>query len=80
VPAQAATLRRRLDTHVAIAEAHADAGAGRHAAIKQGITDALLADLRAHGCVLPEAEILEVLATDLELNAQGLAYWLDHRN
>ena len=22
---------------------------------------------------------LEVLATDLELNAQGLAYWLDHR-
>jgi hypothetical protein len=28
---------------------------------------------------LPDATILEVLATDLELNAQGLAWWLDHR-
>ena len=79
VPAQAAALRRRLDAHVAVAEAHADAGEGRHAAIKQGITDALVTDLRAHGCTLPEATILEVLATDLELNAQGLAWWLDHR-
>lgn len=79
VPAQAAALRRRLDAHVAVAEAHADAGEGRHAAIKQGITDALVTDLRAHGCTLPEATILDVLATDLELNAQGLAWWLDHR-
>lgn len=80
VPAQAAALRRRLDAHVAVAEAHADAGEGRHAAIKQGITDALITDLRAHGCTLPEATILDVLATDLELNAQGLAWWLDHRS
>lgn len=79
VPAQADALRRRLDAHVAVAEAHADAGEGRHAAIKQGITDALVTDLRAHGCTLPESNILEVLATDLELNAQGLAWWLDHR-
>ena len=79
VATQAAALRQRLDRHVAIAEAHANAGAGRHAAIKQGITDALLADLRTHGCSLPEADIIDVLATDLELNAQGLAYWLDHR-
>lgn len=79
VPAQAAALRRRLDALVAVAEAHADAGEGRHAAIKQGITDALVTDLRAHGCTLPEATILDVLATDLELNAQGLAWWLDHR-
>ncbi|MBU3697289.1 MBL fold metallo-hydrolase [Dechloromonas sp.] len=79
VPAQAAALRRRLDAHVAVAEAHVDAGEARHAAIKQGITDVLLGDLRAHGCTLQEATILEVLATDLELNAQGLAWWLDHR-
>ena len=79
VRAQADALRRRLDAHVAVAEAHADAGEGRHAAIKQGITDALVTDLRAHGCTLPESTILEVLATDLELNAQGLAWWLDHR-
>ncbi len=79
VPAQADVLRRRLDAHVAVAEVHADAGEGRHAAIKQGIMDALVTDLRAHGCTLPESTILEVLATDLELNAQGLAWWLDHR-
>ncbi|WP_371324545.1 MBL fold metallo-hydrolase [Dechloromonas sp. ZY10] len=79
VPAQAEALRRRLDQHVAIAEQHAAAGEGRHAAIKDGITAYLLSELRAHGCRLPEAEIVEVLATDLELNAQGLEYWLDHR-
>lgn len=79
VPAQAEALRRRLDQHVAIAEQHAAAGEGRHAAIKDGITAYLLSELRAHGCSLPEAEIVEVLATDLELNAQGLEYWLDHR-
>lgn len=81
VATQAAALRQRLDSHVAIAEANANtnAGAERHAKIKQGITDALLADLRMHGCTLPEADIIGVLATDLELNAQGLAYWLDHR-
>lgn len=79
VPAQAEALRRRLDQHVAIAEQHAAAGEGRHAAIKGGITAYLLSELRAHGCSLPEAEIVEVLATDLELNAQGLEYWLDHR-
>src|SRR5574343_1542487 len=75
VPAQAEALRRRLDRLVAIAEQHAAAGEGRHAAIKAGITAYLLSELRAHGCTLPEAEIVEVLATDLELNAQGLAYW-----
>jgi len=79
VPAQAEALRRRLDRHVAIAEQHVAAGEGRHAAIKDGITAYLLSELRAHGCSLPEAEIVEVLATDLELNAQGLEYWLDHR-
>ena len=77
--AQAANLRRRLDHQVAIAEAHATDGETRHAAIKAETTAYLLAELRAHGCALPETVMLEVLATDLELNAQGLAYWLDHR-
>ncbi|MDD2884204.1 MAG: MBL fold metallo-hydrolase [Dechloromonas sp.] len=80
VATQAAALRRRLDQHVAIAEAHAGDGETRHAATKQGLTDYLLAELRCHGCTLPEASILEILATDLELNAQGLIWWLDHRD
>lgn len=79
LPTQAANLHRRLSHQVAIAEAHINDGDSRHAAIKQETTDYLLAELRAHGCTLPEATILEVLATDLELNAQGLTWWLDHR-
>lgn len=79
LPAQAANLHRRLDALVAIAEQHAQAGEARHALVKQGVTDYLLGEIRAHGCTLPEAEIIEVLATDLELNAQGLEFWIDHR-
>lgn len=77
--AQAAELHRRLDAHVAIAEAHAGDGEVRHAATKQALTDYLLGELRSHGCTLPEATILDILATDLELNTQGLTWWLDHR-
>jgi len=79
VPARAADLHRRLDRHVTIAEAHADDGESRHAAIKQELTAYLLAELRAHGCTLPEATILDILATDIELNVQGLTWWMDHR-
>lgn len=79
LPAKAATLHRQLDDMVAIGEAHAKAGEARHALVKQGLTDYLLKAIRAHGCTLPEAEIIEILATDLELNAQGLEFWLDHR-
>ena len=79
VPARGADLQRRLDAHVTIAEAHASDGETRHAAIKQELTAYLLTELRAHGCSLPEATILDILATDLELNVQGLTWWLDHR-
>lgn len=78
-PAQAANLHRRLDAHVAIAEAHANDGENRHTATKQELTAYILAELRNHGCTLPEAAILDILATDLELNVQGLTWWLDHR-
>lgn len=80
VEAQGEALLRRMDASVALAEAAAGDGEGRHARIKGELTAYLLAELRAHGCTLPEAEVLEVLATDLELNAQGLAVWLDTRS
>ena len=79
VPAQADALRRRIDQFVAIALAHGADGDDRHATIKGAITDYMIRELRAHGCTLPEDEIVAVLATDLELNAQGLAHWFDHR-
>ncbi|MFZ1244074.1 MAG: MBL fold metallo-hydrolase [Azonexus sp.] len=80
VPARGADLHRRLDAHVAIAEAHANDGETRHEAAKQALTAYLLAELRTHGCTLPEATILDILATDLELNVQGMTWWLDHRD
>lgn len=79
VQAQGAALLRHLDVLVELAEAEKDAGALRHERIKQGMTDYLLAEIRKHGCELPEATLLDIWATDLELNAQGLCVWLDSR-
>jgi glyoxylase-like metal-dependent hydrolase (beta-lactamase superfamily II) len=49
----------------------------RHEALKAALLQQYLASLRRHGCQLPEARCAELLAMDVELNAQGLAVWLD---
>ena len=36
-----------------------------------------LESLRRHGVALADSRIRELLALDLELNAQGIAIWLD---
>lgn len=79
VAARAADLLRHLDALLAIATAAAGEGEARHLAIRQAMTDYLLAELRAHGCTLPDDQLLAIWATDLELNAQGLGVWLDQR-
>lgn len=79
VAARASELLLHLDSLVALAERLADTGASRHERIKQGMTDYLLGALRQHGCQLSEQAILDIWATDLELNAQGLGVWLDQR-
>lgn len=72
-------LLAHLDILVSLAEAEANSGERRHARIKQSITDYLFAQLRAHGCLLPDEQLHEIWGTDLELNAQGLEVWLDGR-
>lgn len=79
VAARGIDLLRHLDRLVAMAEAEAGTGKLRHARIKQSMTDYLIGEVRAHGCRLPEAELLAIWETDLELNAQGLEVWLDGR-
>lgn len=79
VAARAAELLLHLDSLVALAEREANAGEARHARIKQGMTDYLFGALRQHGCRLSDQAILDIWATDLELNAQGLGVWLDQR-
>jgi glyoxylase-like metal-dependent hydrolase (beta-lactamase superfamily II) len=46
------------------------------AAIVRDMRDAWRRRARLHGTPLPEAEVDAILATDLELNAQGLLVWL----
>jgi glyoxylase-like metal-dependent hydrolase (beta-lactamase superfamily II) len=71
-------LLEQLDTMVALGRRLAGAP-DRHAALKQGLLAIHLQSLRQHGCRLSEARIEELLAMDLELNAQGMAIWLDRK-
>jgi glyoxylase-like metal-dependent hydrolase (beta-lactamase superfamily II) len=48
----------------------------RHAALKQAFADIYVAELRRCGSSLAEGALRELLATDVELNAQGLGVWL----
>jgi glyoxylase-like metal-dependent hydrolase (beta-lactamase superfamily II) len=49
----------------------------RHARLVEGLGALYRDALRSHGCTLADARIADLLALDLELNAQGLAIWLD---
>lgn len=53
------------------------ASAQRHDALKAGQLALFTASLAAHGCTLAPDTIAQLLAMDLELNAQGMAIWLD---
>jgi len=49
----------------------------RHAALKHGLAELYLQRLLQHGCSMDRGAALDLLAMDLELNAQGMALWLD---
>lgn len=72
-----AALHRHIDAFVAIARDARGSGSERHRQIHDGLVRYALAEVRAVGCNLLEAEILTLLANDIELNAQGLGVWLD---
>jgi glyoxylase-like metal-dependent hydrolase (beta-lactamase superfamily II) len=76
VPRLAAMLLEQLDAVVAIGERLRDAP-DRHAALKQALGDLYVEHIRAHGSPLPGQRVIELLAMDIELNAQGMAVWLD---
>jgi glyoxylase-like metal-dependent hydrolase (beta-lactamase superfamily II) len=54
--------------------------AERHAALKHGFAEIHRRSLRAHGCTFTDERIGDLLALDLELNAQGVAVWLKRRD
>jgi glyoxylase-like metal-dependent hydrolase (beta-lactamase superfamily II) len=76
VPALGEMMLTQVDELVAMAEPLRDA-ADRHQRLRQGLTAIYLRRVHEHGCSLPDADTLALMASDIELNAQGLAVWLD---
>ena len=74
----AAELHRAIDEHVRVAEA-APAGEGRYPAIRRGLEAQLLRSLERHGFPGTREEALAIFSGDLDLNAQGLEFWLAMR-
>jgi len=73
----AADLHRLIDAHAELGRAWRSAGEKRHARLKEGIAALVLAERERQGWRLSTEETLRIFALDIELNAQGLAAWLD---
>lgn len=71
-------LYEQIDAMVAIARRHA-AASERHARIVADLDSLYLGRAREHGCTLAADAMRELLAMDIELNAQGLQVWLDRK-
>lgn len=71
-------LLHQLDRMVELALA-APSGTGRHPWLMQQFGQLYIDRLRAHGNAWPNETILSALSMDIELNAQGIAVWLDRQ-
>src|SRR5690606_11253718 len=72
------TLLAQIDDYVAMAQtvkASTDQTQWESALIAR-LTDYTLARARAHGCSQSDAELQQLLAMDMRLNAQGMVVWL----
>lgn len=69
-------LHRSIDSLAALATGMADRGSDRPEALKNGVARLLCHEAKADGVDLDDAEILDLLAGDIDLNAQGLEVWL----
>lgn len=72
-----ADLHRLIDAHVAIAERCRDAGPARLDRLKTGVAELVLAEAERQAWPLESDALMRLFAIDIELNAQGLAAWLD---
>jgi len=69
-------LLKLIDALVALGHACRHAP-DRHEALKRGQFEIFSRSLAAQGCTMEREAIAQLLAMDLELNAQGMAIWLD---
>jgi len=72
----AAQYLRQVDAMVAAATGMSSTPQ-RHEQLKQACREIYLAELHDMGCQLDEETLVETLALDIELNAQGLGMWAD---
>lgn len=70
-------LHRLIDAHVELALAHRRAGIARHHLLREGVRELLVSEGKRQGWGLSGEALLERIALDIELNAQGLGAWLD---
>lgn len=77
VPRLGADLHRLVDAHVEVGLHHRGAGGERHERIRAGLFEILLGEARRHGWRTAPEALLRLMENDIELNAQGLAAWLD---
>jgi glyoxylase-like metal-dependent hydrolase (beta-lactamase superfamily II) len=68
-----------IDAHVRIAESASGSGEARLKELRQKIHEWLVQRVRAHGCALDQATVDTWLEMDVDLNAKGLAVWLDRK-
>jgi len=79
VPRLGADLHRLIDAHVAVAERCRGEGAARLERLKAGVAELVRAEALRQGWTLDADALMQLFAIDIELNAQGLAAWLDGR-
>jgi glyoxylase-like metal-dependent hydrolase (beta-lactamase superfamily II) len=78
VPARAAELHAGIDAHVRLAR-EADGREDRGPWLREALAQYFERRAAEHGVGLPPARVRELLATDIDLNAQGLEVWLEKR-
>ncbi len=73
-------LRQSIKSFVEIAQNAAANNDQPREEILQRMEESLIAGLRAHGCQLSDARCRELLAGDIDLNTQGLEFWLKSKS
>ncbi|MBL92738.1 MAG: MBL fold metallo-hydrolase [Myxococcales bacterium] len=73
VSRHAERLHQQIDDFVAMAQANPSQDA-----LAEKLMTYLIAQLREHGVTLPDAQCKAVLQIDVDINAQGLLFWLEH--
>ena len=77
LPRLAADMHASLVAYVQLARSCAEKGDQRIACMRNRMHALLVKRVREHGCTLDQATVDSWLAMDVDLNAKGLAVWLD---